>query len=317
MDGPSLKGYSVLITGGTGSFGNAFVERLLNDHHNKPYRLVIFSRDEQKQEIMARRFNDPCMRFFIGDVRDESRLAMAMRGINYVIHAAALKIVPIAEYNPIEAIRTNIIGAENVIRAAIQNKVHQVLALSTDKAVNPINLYGATKLAAEKLFIAANNLSAGETRFSVVRYGNVVGSRGSVLPYFKKLKAEGKKLTVTDKEMTRFWIALPEAVEFVLSCMKEANGREIFIPKLPSIRVMDLVAAMKCDHEIIGIRPGEKIHEVLLTEDESRYAVEHYNRFTIEDKPFKRDLFRYSSDQNRHWVSTETLKAMVDEAPSL
>jgi UDP-N-acetylglucosamine 4,6-dehydratase len=315
VDFPNLAGAYVLITGGTGSFGKAFVEQALRFDLSRPERLIIFSRDEQKQEEMARKFDHKCMRYFVGDVRDSDRLEMAMRGVDYVIHAAALKIVPIAEYNPIEAIRTNIIGSENVVKASIRCGVRKVIALSTDKAVSPLNLYGATKLAAEKLFIAANNLSAGNPAFSVVRYGNVVGSRGSVIPYFRKLEAEGKALTVTDTAMTRFFITLPEAVTFVMNCLSRAKGREIFVPKIPSMRIMDLVAAMACKHVVVGIRPGEKIHETLITEDELRFVRQYKDHFVIQHEPvvLRERSEAYSSDRNDQWISVDRLQQLVDQ----
>lgn len=262
---------TVLITGGTGSFGQAYVERALSGDHWK--RIIVYSRGEHLQEEMARRFNDERLRFFIGDVRDLPRLEMAMRGVHTVIHAAALKIVPTCEYNPFEAINTNILGAQNVVRAAINEGVKQVVALSTDKACHPVNLYGATKLAAEKLFIASNALSAGNTTFSVVRYGNVVRSRGSVIPFFEKLVAEGvEKLPITHPEMTRFWITLPEAV-YMVDMARRHGGGNVFIPHIPSFKVVDLAKAMGKDYEIIGIRPGEKLHETLITADEAPTAV--------------------------------------------
>ena len=274
---------NILVTGGTGSFGHKFTELLLNKY--KPRRLIIFSRDELKQYEMQQRFTDPAMRFFIGDVRDVERLRMAMRGVDIVVHAAALKQVPAAEYNPTECIKTNVHGAEAVISAALDNGVAHVIALSTDKAANPINLYGATKLASDKLFVAANNL-AGErpTRFAVVRYGNVIGSRGSVVPLFKKLVAEGAShLPITDPRMTRFWITLEEGVEFVLTNFRRMQGGEIFVPKIPSIRVVDLASAMAPDAEqrVIGIRPGEKLHEVMCPLDDSHLTLEFDDHYVI------------------------------------
>lgn len=305
-----MNGQSILITGGTGSFGNAFVERVLP---MKPKRVVIYSRCEQRQEQMQRRFKDPCLRFFIGDVRDRGRLEMATYGIDTVIHAAALKIVPSCEYNPFEAVMTNIHGAENVCRAAIASGVTKVIALSTDKAVNPLNLYGATKLAAEKILVAANNLAAGRAIFSCVRYGNVVGSRGSVLPLFVALAKEGKRLTITDARMTRFWITLDQAVNFVLSSLDMMRGREVFIPKIPSIRIADLAESVAPGQKVdfIGIRPGEKLHEVLLTEDESYYALEAWDRYIINPDVCNniRTGFRYASDTNTEFLTIEQLKA--------
>ena len=315
----SLK--SILITGGTGSFGHAFVRRILNDP--KVERIAIYSRGEHLQEEMERKFKDDRLRFFIGDVRDLDRLEMAMNGVDTVIHAAALKIVPIAEYNPTECIATNVRGAENVVTAAIRAGVQRVVALSTDKAVNPINLYGASKLAAEKIFVAAHALSAGKTRFNVVRYGNVSGSRGSVLPLFKKLKAEGKPLMVTDENMTRFWITLDQSIQLVMAAidlLHQDLDSQILVPKIPSIRIVDLAKAF--DHEMVlntGIRPGEKIHETLITEDESRTTTEGYSDWL--KGPFYciqppgsinlKYLWRYSSDTNNEWLSTEQLKAMI------
>lgn len=307
---------SILITGGTGSFGHAMVTRLLEQkQHVQPERIIIYSRDEQKQDAMARAFPQSSMRFFIGDVRDSSRLAMAFRDVDLVFHAAALKIVPIAEYNPFEVVQTNIHGAENVVRAAIQAGVRKVIALSTDKAVNPINLYGATKLAAEKILVAANNLSAGTPIFSVVRYGNVVNSRGSVVPLFRSLMEARKPLTITDMQMTRFWIELRQAIDFTLRAADKARGREIFIPRIPSVKIMDLARAFSPAGPITvtGIRPGEKLHEVLLTEDEARSAYEYDDGYVITpSKPhFKhfpvRAGFRYSSDNNTRWLTQSEL----------
>jgi UDP-N-acetylglucosamine 4,6-dehydratase len=324
---------SVLITGGSGSFGNAFIAKLLETN---PDRVVVYSRDEQKQEVMARTFSDhhnaACLRFFIGDVRDCDRLSFAMHGITTVVHAAALKIVPTAEYNPTECIATNVTGAENVIKAAIRSGVKKVVALSTDKAVNPVNLYGASKLAAEKIFIAANALSAGSTAFSVVRYGNVAGSRGSVVPLFKKLAAEGKPLPITDVRMTRFWITLDQSVDLVFYCHNNMNGREIFVPKIPSIKITDLAEAIAGSRFWVetGIRPGEKIHEVLVTEDESRNALSIPNVYVLYPtiKPgditpvphaaigsgtldFLPEGFRYTSDTNTEWLDVAHLRGML------
>jgi UDP-N-acetylglucosamine 4,6-dehydratase len=283
-----LNGKSVLITGGTGSFGHRYASILLERYNLK--RLVIFSRDELKQYDMEIKFRSnnnyspEVMRFFIGDVRDQDRLKEAMRGIDVVIHAAALKQVPAAEYNPMECIKTNIHGAENVIRAALENNVERVIALSTDKAANPINLYGATKLASDKLFIAANNMSGGRTKFAVVRYGNVVGSRGSVVPFFEKLISESSDyLPVTHEDMTRFWITLQQGVDFVLNCIDIMYGGEIFVPKLPSVRITDLVKAMAPDKQIkiIGVRPGEKIHEIMCPSDDSHLTIEFNDYYVI------------------------------------
>lgn len=339
QDGPSgpvgsLDGKSILVTGGTGSFGKAFVKTLLRSH--KPRRIVVFSRDELKQYEMQNDpayCNAPALRFFIGDVRDAERLEMALRGVDIVVHAAALKHVPAAEYNPFECIRTNVMGAENVANAAIRQNVQRVVALSTDKAASPINLYGASKLASDKIFIAANNLSrAGECRFSVVRYGNVIGSRGSVVPFFQKLLSEGaKSLPVTDKRMTRFWITLEQGVDFVLSSLAMMTGGEVYVPKIPSMRVTDMAEALAPGlpvHEI-GIRPGEKLHEVMITQDDSRMTVELPDRYVIEpafawwsrDSYAERDAkpvsegFQYSSDQNKEWLSPEGLRALLGLTP--
>ena len=279
-----FNGKSILITGGTGSFGYRYVSTLLEQYNLK--RLVIYSRDELKQYEMAMKFqkHDDVMRFFIGDVRDASRLKEATRGIDIIIHAAAMKHVPIAEYNPMECIKTNIYGAENVIQAALDNKVDHVMALSTDKAANPINLYGATKLVSDKLFVAANNMSGGRTKFAVVRYGNVVGSRGSVVPFFESLIKKGvESLPITHKDMTRFWITLQQGVGFVFKCMERMDGGEIFVPKIPSVRIVDLAKAMAPDlpFEIVGIRPGEKIHEVMCPADDSHLTIEFDDYFVI------------------------------------
>jgi UDP-N-acetylglucosamine 4,6-dehydratase len=283
-----LNGKSILITGGTGSFGHRYVTTLLKKYKLK--RLVIFSRDELKQydmEMKFRQYNDldsSILRFFIGDVRDTVRLKEAMRDIDIVIHAAALKQVPAAEYNPMECIKTNIHGAENVIQAALANDVDKVIALSTDKAANPINLYGATKLASDKLFVAANNMSGGRTNFSVVRYGNVVGSRGSVVPLYEKILDEGEdSIPITHEDMTRFWITLQGGVDFVLKNMERMQGGEIFVPKIPSVRIVDLAKAMAKDLpiRIIGIRPGEKLHEIMCPADDSHLTVEFDDHFVI------------------------------------
>jgi UDP-N-acetylglucosamine 4,6-dehydratase/5-epimerase len=304
---------NLLITGGTGSFGNAFVRMILK---TKPDRVVIYSRDEQKQNAMAQEFPQECMRYFIGDVRDQNRLEYAMHGVNTVIHAAALKIVPIIEYNPTEAVATNVTGAENVVRAAIRSGVKKVIALSTDKAVNPINLYGATKLAAEKVFVAANSLSAGATAFSVVRYGNVAGSRGSVIPFFRKLALENKPLPVTDVRMTRFNIFMDQAIDLVMLCHANMHGREIYIPKIPSFKIIDLVEAFDANHIVVGIRPGEKISECLMTEDESRAAYDLHPYYLI--TPSKENLglrvkdgFRYASDTNSAWLTVPQLREII------
>ncbi len=317
---PNLDGASILITGGTGSFGRAFVRKILANY--KPSKLIIFSRDEMKQYDMAQEFDDkryPCMRYFIGDVRDIDRLEMAMRGVNFVIHAAALKHVTAAEYNPFECIHTNVMGAENVVKSAIRAGVEKIVALSTDKAASPINLYGASKLASDKIFVAANNLSgATGPRFCVVRYGNVLGSRGSVVPFFQRLISEGAEcLPITDTRMTRFWITLPQGVNFVLSSLKMMNGGEIFIPKIPSMKITDLAAAMapNLKTEVVGIRPGEKLHEVMITEDDARNTVALADRYIIqpslklwEGSPLNTEAtslpegFRYASDSNNEWL---------------
>ena len=279
-----LNSKSIFISGGTGSFGKHYIKSILSRY--KPKRIVVFSRDELKQFEMQQDFNGPEMRYFIGDVRDLTRLREAMRGIDYVIHAAALKQVPAAEYNPMECIKTNIYGAENIIRAALENEVEKVIALSTDKAANPINLYGATKLASDKLFVAANNMAGGHrTTFSVVRYGNVVGSRGSVVPFFDKLIAEkADALPITDERMTRFWITLQQGVDFVLKNFERMQGGEIFVPKIPSVRITDLAKAMAphLPTKIIGIRPGEKLHEVMCPADDSHLTLEFEDHFVIQ-----------------------------------
>ncbi len=274
---------SILITGGTGSFGKKYVKTLLERY--QPKKIIIFSRDELKQFEMQQEFNEPCMRYFIGDVRDKARLTKAMRGVDYVIHAAALKQVPAAEYNPMECIKTNINGAENVIDAALDNDVEKVIALSTDKAASPINLYGATKLASDKLFVAANNISGGhKTSFSVVRYGNVVCSRGSVVPVFERFINEGKDhIPITHPDMTRFWISLQQGVDFVLKNFERMYGGEIFVPKIPSIKITDLATAMAPDlpQKVIGIRPGEKLHEVMCPAELSYDTFEFDDHFVI------------------------------------
>ena len=274
---------SILITGGTGSFGRQYVRTILERY--QPRKLIVYSRDELKQFEMEQDFPQDCMRFFLGDVRDRDRLVQAMNGVDYVIHAAALKQVPAAEYNPMECIKTNIHGAENVIHAALATEVEKVIALSTDKAANPINLYGATKLVSDKLFVAANNVAGGHrTRFSVVRYGNVVGSRGSVVPLFRKhIQAGSDHLPITDKAMTRFWISLRRGVDFVLQNFARMHGGEIFVPKIPSVRVIDLATAMAphLPHKIIGIRPGEKLHEIMCPADDSHLTLEFEDHYVI------------------------------------
>ncbi|MDM3872389.1 UDP-N-acetylglucosamine 4,6-dehydratase (inverting) [bacterium SCSIO 12696] len=274
---------SILITGGTGSFGKKYTKTILERYN--PKRLIIYSRDELKQFEMQQTFNAPCMRYFIGDVRDAERLKQAMQDVDFVIHAAAQKQVPAAEYNPMECIKTNVHGAENVIQAAIANDVEKVIALSTDKAANPINLYGATKLASDKLFVAANNMvGKGRTRFAVVRYGNVVGSRGSVVPFFKRLLSEGvEELPITHADMTRFWISLQQGVDFVLTNFKRMHGGEIFVPKIPSVRIMDLAEAYApgVATKIIGIRPGEKLHEIMCPADDSHLTLEFGDHYVL------------------------------------
>lgn len=327
---PDLNGRSVLVTGGTGSFGRRFIRTALRDY--KLSRLIVFSRDELKQFEMQQEFPADAgspLRYFIGDVRDLDRLEMAMRNVDVVIHAAALKQVPAAEYNPFECIRTNVIGAENVVRAALRTGVSQVVALSTDKAASPVNLYGASKLAADKIFVAANNLSGAKgTRFSVVRYGNVVGSRGSVVPLFQKLVREGATaLPITDAQMTRFWITLEQGVNFVLSSLALMRGGEIFIPKIPSMRVTDVASALAPDlpHRIIGIRPGEKLHECMITEDDSRTTIELSDRFVIQpafhfwsDEHLVNSAsavspgFRYASDSNTEWLDAQGLRDLLE-----
>ncbi|KXF81487.1 UDP-N-acetylglucosamine 4,6-dehydratase (inverting) [Enterovibrio coralii] len=278
-----FNGKSILITGGTGSFGKKYTKTILA--HYKPKRLIILSRDELKQFEMQQEFNDPCMRYFIGDVRDADRMMQAMNDVDYVIHAAALKQVPAAEYNPMECIKTNVHGAENIIRAAIANNVQKVIALSTDKAASPNNLYGATKLCSDKLFVAANNMTGGaQTQFAVVRYGNVVGSRGSVVPFFKKLVAEGAdSLPITHPDMTRFWITLQQGVDFVLKNFARMQGGEIFVPKIPSVRLLDLATAYGNGTPVkeIGIRPGEKMHEIMCPSDDSHLTLEFSDHYVM------------------------------------
>jgi len=330
-----INGQTILITGGTGSFGKAFLRTLLRDF--KPKKVIVFSRDELKQFEMGQEFtSSPILRFFLGDIRDQERLFRAFHGVDIVVHAAALKQVPTLEYNPFEAVKTNILGAENIISAAIDQKVKKVVALSTDKAVNPVNLYGATKLCMEKLFVAGNAYAGdAQTRFSVVRYGNVIGSRGSVIPFFRKMRKTGE-LPITDERMTRFWITLPQAVQLVLKSLAQMQGGEIFVPKIPSMKILDLAKAIapECRLKTIGIRPGEKLHEVLLTEDESRHAVDSGGMYIIQpDHPFwalngsdkkisakKLPMhFRYCSDNNTDWLTREQLSAIpeVSESPSL
>ncbi len=315
----------VLITGGTGSFGQKFAEVLLREHNPKSIR--VYSRGELKQVEMERKLTNEKLRFFIGDVRDRARLYRAMNGVDIVIHAAALKHVPVCEYNPIEAVRTNIHGAENVIDAAIDNEVEKVIAVSTDKAVQPVNLYGATKLVAEKLFIQANAYAGKRrTRFSVVRYGNVIGSSGSVVPLFIKQKENGE-ITITDESMTRFWITLEGGVKLVMRALEDMHGGEIFIPKIPSTKITDLadVIAPDAQRKIIGIRPGEKLHENLITKEEARHALEFDSHFIIEPEfsfwkttnhPGGKKLsedFYYSSDSNKDWLTGDKLRKVLEE----
>ncbi|MCS3470348.1 UDP-N-acetylglucosamine 4,6-dehydratase [Pseudomonas sp. JUb42] len=326
-----FNGKSIFISGGTGSFGRKFIRILLERY--QPKRVVVFSRDELKQYEMQQEFNEPCMRFFLGDVRDAERLHQGMRGIDYVVHAAALKHVPAAEYNPTEFIRTNVNGAENIIAAAIANGVKGVIALSTDKAASPINLYGATKLLSDKLFVAANNIAGDQaTRFAVVRYGNVAGSRGSIVPFFNKLIAQGaSELPITDVRMTRFWITLEHGVDFVMKSFARMQGGEVFVPKIPSIRIVDLAQAMAADlpHKLVGIRPGEKLHELMVPLDDARMTLEfadHYTivpsiRFNNVDADFSldglgeqgravADEFEYRSDTNPHFLTVEQIAAL-------
>ena len=328
-----LKNKNIMITGGTGSFGNMCTKYLLKQNVKK---IIIFSRDELKQFEMANRFNNhEKLRFLLGDIRDKERLNLATKEVDIVIHAAALKQVPAAEYNPMEPIKTNIYGAENLISACIENKVQKIIALSTDKAANPVNLYGATKLCSDKLFINANNLAGGSnTKFSVVRYGNVVGSRGSVLPFFQSIiDKKGKSLPVTDERMTRFWITLKHGVEFVLKSIDLMEGGELFVPKIPSIKIVDLVKALdqKIKYHIVGVRPGEKIHEVLCPEESARDVVEFKNYFTIvpyalqqnlkfkkykisknkEKGKFVKSNFVYDSGTNPHYLSIKEIKKLI------
>jgi UDP-N-acetylglucosamine 4,6-dehydratase len=324
-----LTGKTILITGGTGSFGKAFVRRVLDEHEPKAVR--IFSRDELKQSELQRvHADEDRLRYLIGDVRDLPRLVRAMRGVDVVIHAAAMKQVPACEYNPFEAVQTNILGAENVVTAAIENDVPTVMALSTDKAVNPANLYGATKLCQEKIVVQGNAYAADSVaRFACVRYGNVVGSRGSVIPIFKAQAATGV-LTITDDRMTRFWITLDQAITFVLDCLGRMGGGEVFVPKIPSMRIADMAEALAPDAEqrVIGIRPGEKLHEAMLTEDESRHAVETDYGFVIVPEYASWPMrvhegrrppagFRYTSDTNTEWLSVEDLRAIAADVEAV
>jgi len=317
---------TVLVTGGTGSFGKKFTEIMIREIN--PRKLIIFSRDELKQhEMRVGGFDDPRIRYFIGDVRDAERLRRAMTGVDVVVHAAALKQVPACEYNPIEAVLTNVMGARNVIEAALDMEIKKVLAISSDKAVSPVNLYGATKLVAEKLFVQANSYSGtGPTRFSCVRYGNVVGSRGSVIPLFLDQRNNGK-VTITDNRMTRFWLTLEQGARFVVRCIEQMHGGEVFVPKIASMNIMDLVKAVaaNCIVEKIGIRPGEKLHEVLISEDEARHALELDDMYVIKPahpwwhvdnwvngRPLS-EGFRYASDSNKVWLTIPELKQMVGQ----
>ncbi len=323
-----LNGKVILVTGGTGSFGNKFTEIILKKY--RPKKLIIFSRDEFKQHEMAKIFPDDKhpIRYFLGDVRDKERLNRAFEGVDYVVHAAALKQVPALEYNPMEAVKTNVIGADNIVDAAIDRGVKKVIALSSDKAANPINLYGATKLVSEKIFIAANAYAGGKVKFSVVRYGNVFGSRGSVIPFFMKLKERGiKQFPITDERMTRFWITLKGGVDLVLNALKEAEGGEVFIPIIPSMKIIDLVKSIEPNpkFKIIGIRPGEKLHETLISEDEARSAKIFKGMYVIlpqffvtrsEHKKYDKypsvpDGFVYKSDKNKDWLTVNKLKEML------
>jgi UDP-N-acetylglucosamine 4,6-dehydratase len=321
-----LAGSSILVTGGTGSFGKAFIDYALKNFD--PKRIVIFSRDELKQYEARQRFNDdPRLRWFIGDIRDRHRLTRAMHNIDYVVHAAALKQVDTAEYNPFEYVQTNIIGSQNVVEAAIDTGVKKIVALSTDKASSPLNLYGATKLAADKLFQSANHYAAGyETRFSVVRYGNVMGSRGSVIPFFKKLAAEGKPFPITDSRMTRFWITLPQAVQFVVDSFDQMVGGELYVPRIPSMKLIDLVEAIAPGAQTydMGIRPGEKLHEEMISEDDSRRTLLLGNRYVVlptiadwgdfvapQGDPLP-DGFAYRSNTNDLWLSSADIQKLLE-----
>ena len=323
----TFEGASILITGGTGSFGKAFLAQVLETCN--PARVVIFSRDELKQYEMRQIWgDDPRVRFFIGDIRDRDRLQMALRGVDYVVHAAALKQVDTAEYNPMEYVKTNILGSENVIQASLDAGVKKVVALSTDKASSPVNLYGATKLTADKLFISSNHYAVdGGTRFSVVRYGNVMGSRGSVIPFFRNLAAVGKPIPITDTRMTRFWITLPQAVDFVIDSFADMSGGELYVPRIPSMKVVDLAEAIAPGAELvdIGIRPGEKLHEEMISTEDARRTVKRADRYVVQPTlamwgGFKEsagesvpDNFAYTSDNNDQWLDVPQLRAMLDE----
>ena len=323
----NLNKKNILITGGTGSFGKACVQYILKNY--KPNKLVIFSRDELKQfemaeELQSTKNNNSCLRFFLGDVRDKDRLDMALKDINYVVHAAALKQVPAAEYNPVEFVKTNIIGAENIIFASINNKIERVISLSTDKAANPINLYGATKLVADKLFNAANNLSSGKPMFSTVRYGNVLGSRGSVIPFFKSYRQnKSQSIPITDINMTRFFISLEDSVKFVLNSLNLMKGGEIFVPKIPSVKITDVAKAIVPGrkHKIIGARPGEKTAEILITKDESKNTLEFKNHYVINSEIFgkhnkneyKLKNFEYNSSTNEHFLKEHQIRIVCEK----
>lgn len=324
-----LKGASVLITGGTGSFGKAFLAEVLANHD--PARVAIFSRDELKQyDLKLSYADDPRVRFFLGDIRDLDRLNMAMHGVDFVVHAAALKQVDTAEYNPMEFVKTNILGSENVMMASIRAGVKKVIALSTDKASSPVNLYGATKLTADKLFVSGNHYSyARGTKFAVVRYGNVMGSRGSVIPFFQGLAERGEPLPITDERMTRFWITLPQAVQFVIDSFEQMDGGELYVPRIPSMRVVDLAKAIAPDSIMVetGIRPGEKLHEEMISSEDSRRTFRLSDRFvvgpTLAEWTFHEpdgervpDGFSYRSDTNEEWLSVEDLRAMLMSQPS-
>ena len=320
----SLEGASVLVTGGTGSFGKTFIERILRTEN--PARVAIYSRDELKQYEMKQIFGDDLrLRFFLGDIRDADRLKMAMHGVDYVVHAAALKQVDTAEYNPMEYVKTNILGSENVMLASIEAGVKKVIALSTDKASSPVNLYGATKLTADKLFISSNHYSyARGTKFAVVRYGNVVGSRGSVVPFFRRLAERGEPLPITDKRMTRFWITLPQAIDFVLDALRSMDGGELFVPKIPSMRITDLAEAIAPGAPLVevGIRPGEKLHEEMISTEDASRTIEQPSRFVVgpalAEWTFKTPVgepvansFRYASNTNAVWLSVEELRSIT------
>jgi len=322
-----LEGSSILITGGTGSFGKAFLAQVLEQHD--PSRVVIFSRDELKQYEMKQQWGeDERVRFFLGDIRDQDRLRMALRGVDYVVHAAALKQVDTAEYNPMEYVKTNILGSENVVQASLDTGVKKVVALSTDKASSPVNLYGATKLTADKLFISSNHYAvAGGTRFAVVRYGNVMGSRGSVIPFFRNLTSAGEPLPITDRRMTRFWITLPQAVDFVIDSFADMAGGELYVPRIPSMRVVDLAEAIAPGSKTIevGIRPGEKLHEEMISTEDARRTVRRSDRYVVQPTlavwggfheaagdPVP-DGFSYSSDTNDQWLSVEDLRVMMEQ----